>query len=65
MATHPDDGKYVVVKDGQRVSGQLHEKQADAQAEAEQIQKKQPVVEGQGGTPKPAPPPEVKQNLYG
>lgn len=63
MSTHPDDGKFVVVQGGQRVSGQLHENQKAAQAEAEAAQKKQPVVEGQSSEGKE--PVKVVQNLYG
>lgn len=60
-AKHPDDGKYVVVQDNQRVSGNLHEQQSAAQAEADKLKKNQPVTEGQ---PQP-PAPKVAQNLYG
>jgi pyrimidine deaminase RibD-like protein len=62
--THPDDGKFVVVQGGQRVSGQLHEKQDTAKAEAEALQKKRPVVEAGQGAPAPEAP-KVVQNLYG
>lgn len=58
---HEDDGKYVVVENGQRVSGKLHETQGNAQAEAEAAKKQQPVTEG---TTQPAVP-KVVQNLYG
>ncbi len=54
----------MVVQDGQRVSGQLHEKQDTAKAEAEALQKKRPVVEAGQGAPAPEAP-KVVQNLYG
>lgn len=63
MTKHPDDGKHVVVQNGQRVSGTLHETRATADKEAEALRKNQPVVEtGQGKAPEP---PKVAQNLYG
>jgi hypothetical protein len=58
---HTDDGKYVVVKNGQRVSGQLHETKEAAQAEADKAKASQPVSEGQ----KDSEAPKVVQNLYG
>ena len=58
---HQDDGKFVVVQDGKRVSGTLHETQQQAQSEADKLKAKQPVKEGQATTPQPT----VKQNLYG
>lgn len=61
MANHPDDGKFVVVQDGQRVSGQLHETQGQAQSEADKIKQQKPVNEEQGQQA----PPKVVQNLYG
>ena len=61
MAKHKDDGKFVVVQDGQRVSGQLHEKKEEAESEADALKKKQSVMEGK----KPTPQPTVKVNLYG
>ena len=61
MATHPDDGKYVVVQGDQRVSGKLHETQATAQGEADAQKKARPVTEGQQAPPAP----KVVQNLYG
>jgi hypothetical protein len=60
---HKDDGKFVVVEEGQRVSGNLHEDKAAAQAEADKVKQARPVVEGQSGEAKP--PPKVVQNLYG
>lgn len=60
-AKHPDDGKYVVTQNGQRVSGNLHETQGQAQAEADKTRKEQPVRENA----QQAPPPKVVQNLYG
>jgi len=61
---HPDDGKFVVVQGGQRVSGQLHEKQEAAKAEAETVTKKRPVVEA-GQPVAESQPVKVVQNLYG
>ncbi len=61
MKSHPDDGKFVVVEGGQRVSGKLHETQGAAQTEANTAKKQRPVTEGS----KQAPEPAVKQNLYG
>ncbi len=58
---HPDDGKFVVVQGDQRVSGQLHEAQAGAQAEADKAKQQKPVAEGQQAPPAP----KVVQNLYG
>lgn len=58
---HPDDGKFVVVQGGQRVSGDLHETSGGAQKEADKAQKQRPVTEG-GQQPAE---PQVKQNLYG
>jgi len=61
MKSHPDDGKFVVVQEGQRVSGQLHETKPAAQAEADAAKKQRPVTES-GQQPVA---PTVKQNLYG
>jgi|PlaIllAssembly_1097288.scaffolds.fasta_scaffold363097_2 hypothetical protein len=61
---HPDDGKFVVVQNGQRVSGQLHEKQDTAQAEAAKVEKKRPVNET-GQPVAESGPIKVVQNLYG
>lgn len=61
MAKHPDDGKFVVVQGGQRVSGQLHENQGAAQSEADTAKKQRPVTESDQ---KPEEP-KVTQNLYG
>jgi hypothetical protein len=58
---HPDDGKFVVVQDGQRVSGELHETQGAAQTEADKAKAQRPVTEG-GQQPEG---PKVVQNLYG
>lgn len=58
---HPDDGKHVVVQNGQRVSGKLHETKDAAQAEADTVKKQRPVTEGS----KPADEPKVAQNLLG
>jgi hypothetical protein len=58
---HPTDGKFVVVQDGKRVSGQLHETQGQAQVEADQLKAKRPVKEGQDKADQPT----VKQNLLG
>jgi hypothetical protein len=59
MKSHPDDGKFVVVKGGKRVSGQLHDSQEKAQEEA---QKENKLAEGQARKGQPSA--EVKQNLY-
>ena len=63
--TNPD-GKFVVVQDGQRVSGQLHENQAAAAAEAESLRAKHPINETSNpkgkGDPKPV---KIVQNLLG
>lgn len=62
---HPTDGKFVVVQDGHRVSGQLHEDENKAKAEAEAERKKHPVVEaGQPGVAESAPI-KVVRNLCG
>lgn len=61
MPKHQDDGKFVVVEGGQRVSGELHETQGAAQTEADAAQKQRPVTEG-GQQPSA---PKVAQNLYG
>lgn len=58
---HVDDGKFVVVQDNQRVSGQLHETQTTAQTEADSAKKQRPVTEGS----QPPSEPKVVQNLYG
>lgn len=58
---HQDDGKFVVVENGQRVSGNLHETQGQAQGEADAAKKQRPVTEGG----QPASQPKVVQNLYG
>jgi hypothetical protein len=55
---NPDDGKFVVVQDGKRVSGELHETQAGAQAEAEKAKR-------QVNESAPTEQPKVVQNLYG
>lgn len=56
---HQDDGKHVVVQDGKRVSGTLHQTQQEAQQEAN---RQNAVNEGKG---QKKPLAEVKQNLYG
>lgn len=61
MSKHPDDGKFVVVEGNQRVSGNLHETQGGAQAEADKAKQQRPVVEGQGSQPEP----KVVRNLCG
>lgn len=58
---HSEDGKFVVVQGNQRVSGNLHETQAGAQAEANKAKEQRPVQEGQGSQPEP----KVVQNLFG
>jgi hypothetical protein len=62
MSKHPDDGKFVVVQDGKRVTGNLHGTQQEALTEADQQKK---LRESQGQAAKAQPPVEVKQNLYG
>lgn len=59
---HKDDGKYVVVQGGQRVTGKLHDSQQQAVSEADQHKK---LRESQGQAAQSAPPVEVKKNLYG
>jgi hypothetical protein len=59
---HKDDGKNVVVQDGKRVSGQLHEKLEDAQKEADQVNQKRPVTESGKPATQPA---KVVKNLLG
>jgi len=59
---HQDDGKFVVVQDGKRVSGQLHEQKQTADTEAAKVKARQPVQEGGN---QPAQQPKVVQNLYG
>lgn len=59
---HQDDGKFVVVQGGKRVSGNLHGTQQEALNEADQQKK---LRESQGQAAQSAPPVEVKQNLYG
>lgn len=58
---HPDDGKFVVVQGGQRVS-EVQPNQAAAIEEAKRLNK---LRESQGQPAQAAPPAEVKQNLYG
>jgi len=58
---HPDDGKFVVVQGGQRVS-ELKPSQAEAIEEAKRLNK---LRESQGQNGQAQPPAEVKQNLYG
>jgi hypothetical protein len=57
------DGKFVVVQGGQRVSGKLHEQQGAANAEADKLTKKMPVVEASTG--KAPQPVKVVKNLLG
>ena len=57
---HPDDGKFVVVQGGKRVSD-LKNTQQEAQQEADRLKK---LNETQGSRAQ-QPPPQVKQNLYG
>ena len=59
---HPDDGKFVVVQDGKRVSGTLHETEQKAKEEADRQRK---LRESQGQAAKEQAPVEVKRNLYG
>jgi len=58
---HPEDGKFVAVQGNQRVSSNLHETQAGAQAEADKAKQARPVQEGQASQPEP----KVVQNLLG
>lgn len=59
---HKDDGKYVVVKGGQRISD-LHTSEQDAIAEAERQRK---LLEAQGNKgKKESQEVAIKQNLYG
>jgi len=58
---HPDDGKFVVVQDGKRVSGTLH---GDEQAALNEAAQQKKLRESQGQAAQAAPV-EVKQNLYG
>ncbi len=58
---HPDDGKFVVVQGGQRVS----ELQPNEQQALEEAKKLNRLKESQGPAAKAQPPAEVKQNLYG
>jgi hypothetical protein len=57
---HQDDGKFVVVQDGKRVSGNLHATEQQALVEAEK-QKKLRESQGQASQA----PVKVVQNLYG
>lgn len=59
MSAHPNDGKPVVVKDGQRVGG-VHESDEAAQKEAAR-QRKLSEGSGQPGGAKV----EIKRNLLG
>jgi hypothetical protein len=56
-----DDGKFVVIKNGQRASG-LFEKKEDAEAEAQKQRAK--LAEQQGGQAQPSDV-KVMQNLLG
>ncbi len=58
---HPDDGKFVVVQGGQRISDLLPNEQ-EAIQEAVRLRKLQ---EGKGTQEKQEAAIEVKQNLYG
>ena len=59
---HPDDGKFVVVQGGQRISDLLPNEQAAIQ-EAQRLRK---LNEAKGKEEDRVEPPiEVKQNLYG
>ena len=57
--SNSSDGKFVVVKDGQRV-GSLHEDRVKADAEAERLRKQ--LQEQQGNKPADV---SVKRNLLG
>ena len=61
MAKHQDDGKFVVVQGGQRLSDLLPNEQAAIQ-EANRLRKLQ---EGQGKQESNKEPVSVAQNLYG
>ena len=57
------DGKFVVVKGSERVTG-LKDSQQEAQQEADKLNKKLVETKGKGTQPVPEPA-SVKQNLYG
>lgn len=59
---HPDDGKFVVVQGGQRISDLLPNEQ-EAIQEANRLRKLSETRAQAQETQ--APPVEVKQNLYG
>lgn len=60
MSQHKSDGKFVVIKNGQRVPG-LHETSKDAEDEAK---RQRQISETQGGQGKAAKV-DVKRNLCG
>ncbi len=60
MKSHKDDGKFVVVQGGQRISD-LHESEQTAIAEAERLRK---LAESQGSKAE-SQPVKVVKNLYG
>lgn len=62
MKTHPDDGKFVVVKGGQRIS-ELHADERTAVTEATNLNKVQEAAGQPSGQPEGKF--EVKQNLLG
>jgi hypothetical protein len=61
-AKHPDDGKFVVVQGGQRISDLLPNEQAAIQEATRLRQLQEGRDKAQEHT---SPPVEVKQNLYG
>lgn len=60
---HPDDGKFVVVQNGRRISDLQPDEQAAIQ-EAQRL-RKAALKEGQEAKNAPQAPIEVKQNLLG
>jgi hypothetical protein len=63
MAKNSNDGKFVVVQGGQRLTDLLPNEQAAIQ-EANRLRKIQEDQQGQASQ-KVQPPVEVKQNLFG
>ena len=58
---HPDDGKYVLVQGGQRISDLM----PSEQKAIEEALKRRKLAESTGLPADNKPPIEVKQNLYG
>jgi hypothetical protein len=59
---HPGDGQYVVVQGAERLTD-LHPTEQQAIQEADRLRRERKVQEAAGAPP--APPVEVKQNLFG